>query len=59
MQWRSPFDAGKGLTSASRWDKNVKTADNWPAEYCYLKRRRPDKADVEVDRKGIHVSALG
>ena len=58
MQWRSPFDAGKGLTSASRWDKNVKTADSWLAEYRYLKRRRPDKADMQGDRKGIDVSVL-
>tara|TARA_B100000900_G_scaffold83585_3_gene67572 strand:+ start:285 stop:725 length:441 start_codon:yes stop_codon:yes gene_type:complete len=45
---------GKGLTStASYYDKIVKTEDGWRTQHRYVSSRRRDKRDAEVDRRGI------
>jgi hypothetical protein len=45
---------GKGLMStASYYDKIVKTADGWRTQHRYVSSRRRDKRDAEVDRNGI------
>jgi hypothetical protein len=45
---------GKGLTStASYYDKIVKTDDGWRTYHRYVFSRRRDKRDAEVDLKGI------
>jgi len=45
---------GKGRTStASYYDKIVKTDDGWRTQHRYVSNRRRDKRDAEVDLKGI------
>ena len=45
---------GKGLTStASYYDKLVKTDRGWRTYYRYVSSRRRDKRDAEVDLNGI------
>jgi hypothetical protein len=45
---------GKGLTStASYYDRIVKTEDGWRTQHRYVSSRRRDKRDAEVDRSGI------
>lgn len=44
---------GKGKTStASYYDKLVKTADGWRTQHRYVSSRRRDKRDAEVDLNG-------
>lgn len=45
---------GKGRTStASYYDKIVKTADGWRTQHRFVSSRRRDKREAEVDRTGI------
>ena len=45
---------GKGRTStASYYDKIVKTDAGWRTQHRYVSARRRDKREAEVDRKGI------
>ncbi len=45
---------GKGRTStASYYDKLVKTAAGWRTQHRYVSSRRRDKREAEVDLKGI------
>ena len=45
---------GKGRTStASYYDKIVKTEDGWRTQHRFVSTRRRDKRDAEVDLNGI------
>ncbi|MBT5054639.1 MAG: nuclear transport factor 2 family protein [Gammaproteobacteria bacterium] len=45
---------GKGRTStASYYDKIVKTEAGWRTQHRFVSNRRRDKREAEVDRKGI------
>jgi len=54
MRFRIVALIGKGRTStASYYDKLVKTSDGWRTQHRYVSSRRRDKREAEVDRKGI------
>ena len=45
---------GKGRTStASYYDKIIKTEAGWRTQHRFVSNRRRDKREAEVDRKGI------
>ena len=45
---------GKGRTStASYYDKIIKTNDGWRTQHRFVSNRRRDKREAEVDRLGI------
>ena len=54
MRFRIVALIGKGLTStASYYDRIVKTEDGWRTQHRYVSSRRRDKRDAEADRSGI------